>query len=50
MQNLERLFGITAVQKGFITADQLIEALTIQVMEALQESDHRLVGEILFEI
>jgi hypothetical protein len=49
IQNLERRFGITAAQKGFITVDQLIEALTIQVMEELQESEHRLIGEILFK-
>lgn len=49
LQNLERRFGIAAVQKGFITADQLIEALSIQVMEELEESEHRLIGQILFE-
>jgi hypothetical protein len=49
LQNLERRFGITAVKEGFITADQLIEALSIQIMEDLEESRHRLIGEILFE-
>ena len=49
MQHLERRFGITAVRKGFITVDQLIEALTVQVMEELKETEHRLIGEILFE-
>ena len=49
LQYLERRFGITAVKKGFITADQLIEALSVQIMEELEESEHRLIGEILFE-
>jgi hypothetical protein len=46
---LERRFGITAVRNGFITADQLIEAMSIQVREELEESGHRLIGEILYE-
>jgi hypothetical protein len=49
LQYLERRFGITAVKKGFITADQLIEALSVQIMEELEESEHRLIGEILLE-
>jgi hypothetical protein len=49
LQNLERRFGITAVQKGFITVDQLIEALSTQIMEELEKSEHRLIGEILVE-
>lgn len=49
LQNLERRFGITAVKKGFITAEQLIEALSTQIMEELEESEHRLIGEILLE-
>jgi hypothetical protein len=49
LQYLERRFGITAVKKGFITADQLIEALSIQIIEELEDSEHRLIGEILFE-
>ena len=49
LQYLERRFGITAVKKDFITADQLIEALSVQIMEELEESEHRLIGEILFD-
>ena len=49
LQNLERRFGITAVKEGFITADQLIEAISTQILEELEESGHRLIGEILFE-
>ena len=49
LQNLERRFGITAVKEGFITTDQLIEAISTQIVEELEESGHRLIGEILFE-
>lgn len=49
LQNLERRFGITAVKQGYITAEQLIEALATQIMEELEGSEHRLIGEILLE-
>ncbi len=48
-QFFERRFGVTAVKKGFITVNQLNEALSIQILEELEESRHRLIGEILFE-
>lgn len=49
LQHLERRFGIAAVKKGFITADQLIEAQSTQIIEELEMSRHRLIGEILLE-
>lgn len=49
LQNLERRFGITAVKQDFITAEQLIEALSTQIMEELEGSERRLIGEILLE-
>ena len=42
-------FGVVAVEKGFITPDQLFEALKVQVREDLESQAHRLVGEILLE-
>ena len=42
-------FGVVAVEKGFITPDQLFEALKVQVREDLESETHRLVGEILLE-
>ena len=48
-EHLEKRFGILAVEKGFITADQLIEALKIQVMEDIEKGKHRLVGRILLD-
>ena len=45
----ELRFGVVAVEKGFITPDQLFEALKVQVREDLEKEIHRLVGEILLE-
>jgi hypothetical protein len=48
-EHLEKRFGILAVEKGFITADQVIYALRIQVMEDIEKGKHRLIGRILLE-
>ncbi len=47
--HLEKRFGILAVEKGFITADELIEALRVQVLEDIEKGKHRLLGRILLE-
>jgi hypothetical protein len=44
---IEKRFGMVAVEKGFITADQLIEAMTIQISEDLEKAEHRAIGQIL---
>lgn len=46
---LEKRFGITAVQMGFITTIQLHEAMTVQLNENLYGLEHRLIGRILLE-
>ncbi len=46
---IEKRFGIVAVEKGLITSDDLIEALKIQVMEDLEKGQHRLLGRILLD-
>jgi len=48
-EHLEKRFGILAVEKGFVTADQVIEALKTQVIEDLEKGKHRLIGRILLE-
>ncbi|MDH4264178.1 MAG: hypothetical protein OEW45_00950 [Deltaproteobacteria bacterium] len=48
-EHLEKRFGVLAVEKGFVTADQVIEALKIQVMEDIEKGQHRLIGRILLE-
>lgn len=44
-----RRFGQVAVERGFITPEQLKEALTDQVDDDLANKHHRLLGDILFE-
>lgn len=48
-QHLDRRFGVSAVEMGFVTADQVIEALRIQVMEDIEKGKHQLIGLILLE-
>jgi hypothetical protein len=48
-EHLEKRFGVLAVEKGLITAEQAIEALKIQVMEDIEKGKHRLIGRILLE-
>jgi hypothetical protein len=43
-------FGLSAVEMGFITADQLVEALKTQVMEDIKKKEHRLIGTILLDM
>jgi hypothetical protein len=47
---IETRFGIKAVEKGFITPEQLIEALRIQVMGDVERKEHKLIGTILLEM
>ena len=47
--NSEKRFGVVAVEKGFITPDQLFAAMKLQVQDDLERGTHRLLGEILFE-
>jgi hypothetical protein len=43
----ERRFGDIAIEKGFITSNDLTEALNIQVQEEIECRDRRLIGQIL---
>lgn len=47
MEDKKIRFGMIAVNKGYITKDQLIRALTIQAQENFEESKHRLLGQIM---
>ncbi len=42
-------FGVIAVNKGFVTLDQLKEGLTEQAEDNISERPHRLIGRIFFE-
>ena len=49
IEHYEKRFGIIAIEKGFITPDELIKALTIQVREDIEHGTHRQIGEILLD-
>ncbi len=46
---LKKRFGTIAVEKEFITAEQLTEAIKIQTHENVQQNKHRLLGQILLD-
>lgn len=47
IKQYEKRFGVIALEKGFITAANLIKALSIQADENIKKGRHRLIGEIL---
>lgn len=47
VERFEKRFGVIAVEKGFITADQLFDALKAQVQGDIEKGTHQLIGEIL---
>lgn len=42
-------FGVVAVKSGFISPEQLIEALKTQVLDELNGNGRRLIGKVLYE-
>ena len=48
-EDKEMRFGVVAVNRGFVTTEQIIEALNIQVREDIATGKHRKVGMILLE-
>jgi len=49
IEDLEKRFGAIAIDKGYITLEQLMEAMNMQIKEDVEEGQHRLIGTILFE-
>jgi len=49
LDKYEKRFGVVAVEKGLITADELVNALTIQVKEDIEMGYHRLIGKIFLD-
>ncbi len=47
IEHYEQRFGIISIEKGFISSEELIEALTVQVGEEIEIGKNRLLGEIL---
>jgi hypothetical protein len=50
IKRIEKRFGTIAVEKGYITIDQLMGALDVQVQEDLSGIKHRLIGKILYDL
>jgi hypothetical protein len=46
----DKRFGVIAVEKRFITKEQLFEALRVQVEEDLSGKSHTLIGIILIRL
>jgi hypothetical protein len=46
----DRRFGTVAVEMGFVTLDQVLTAMNIQVREDIETGEHRLLGMILVEM
>jgi len=42
-------FGVIAVSLGFVTIEQVVEALTEQVKDNFTKKCHKILGEIFFE-
>jgi len=47
---LAKRFGDIAIQKKFITKNQLLEAMTVQIENQLEGAEHKLIGAILIEL
>jgi hypothetical protein len=47
LERYEKRFGVLAVEQGYITQEQLFEALRAQVAEDLAGGGHRRIGQIL---
>lgn len=46
----EKRFGLVAIEKGFITKDQLHKALIVQVEKNVEENNHMRIGDILIDL
>ena len=49
LEKQEKRFGRVAVEKGFVTPEQILEAMRIQILEAVEQGKHRRIGAILME-
>lgn len=48
-KHLERHFGIQAIERGFITSENLTEVMVIQDIEKKYKGKHRFIGRILLD-
>ena len=47
IEHYEKRFGIIAIEKGFISPEDLVDALKVQVDEEIEIGKHRFFGGIL---
>ena len=50
MKDRYKFFGEVALEKRFVTAEQLYEALTLQARDKVDGKPERLLGQILLEL
>lgn len=48
-KHYHKRFGTIAVEKGYITGDDLLSALELQAKENVKEGKHRLLGQIFVD-
>ncbi len=46
---IQKRFGVVAIQKGFVTLGQVVDAFRIQIEEEFYKDKHRHLGQILLE-
>ncbi len=49
MEFFEKRFGTIAVENGFVTIEQVAEAMKIQIIEDMGKQPHRPIGRLLLE-
>ena len=49
-EEISKRYGVKAVERGFITLDQLLMAINIQILENFEKGEHRVIGRILAEL
>ena len=49
-QYSDKRFGTIAVEKGFVTKDQLIEAMNLQIEQEIDGMERRLIGSLLYSL
>ena len=50
MSMAKKMFGEVAFEMGFVTTDQLYQALTIQAKEEAAQRPYRFLGQILIDL
>jgi len=49
IKKLDKRFGTVAIKKGFVEPEHIFEAMETQILENLEGTEHRLIGQILWE-